>query len=103
MSDEQLVHPPRMADEQLREMRRILAISSRFGDGGARTGTKERIDGGAASEGRGAWRRAEGRWRGGEQRDGGAAVEGWGAALVFSYGLGWQGFFCKKNETLSTF
>ena len=77
MSDEQLVRPPRMADEQLREMRQILPISSRFGDGGARTGTEERMDGGAA-------------------------VEGWGAAaevtLVFSYGLWWQGFFCKKTK-----
>ena len=51
MADEQLVRPPRMADEQLREMRRILPISSRFDDGGARTGTEERMDGGAAVEG----------------------------------------------------
>ena len=40
------------------EMRRILPISSRLGDGRARMGTAERRDGGtAASSGMGAWRR----------------------------------------------
>ena len=93
MSDEQLVRPPRMDNEQLREIRRILPISSRFGNEGARTGTEERMDGGAAAEG---WVAAASRVTGR------AAAEGWGAAaevtLVFSYGLWWQGFFCKKTK-----